>query len=243
MVSVTLRCRGSPRNRGRSSTSMLPSSRLTISAMLIVRARAPAISMASGRPSTRRHSSTTAGRSVEPTAAPASRQRSRNSCTDGHDSGSPSGRGTASGARDSTDSPGMSRGERLVARIVGCWQAPRICTSQCAAASSRCSQLSTTRSTGRSAGELSSALNESNPSCAARAPGTPASSSTRVRSTYPVPIENIGATVTAPARASAVLPTPPGPTTVTSRLVRNRSSSSCSSRSRPTSAPGAMSPW
>ena len=242
MVSATLRCRGSPRKRGRSSTSMLASSRRTISAMLIVRARAAAISMASGRPSTRRHSSTTAGRSAGPTTAPASRQRWKNSCTDGHDSGSRSGTGTASGARGSTDSPGISSGDRLVARIVGCWQAPRICTSHRAAASSRCSQLSTTRSTGRSAGELRRASKESNPSCAARAPGTPASSSTRVRSTYPAPIENIGATVSAPARASAVLPTPPGPTTVTSRLVRNRSSSSCSSRSRPTSTSAAIAP-
>ncbi len=84
-MSATLRCRGSPRKRGRSSTSTLASSRRTISGMLIVRARAAAISMASGRPSTRRHSSTTAGMSAGPTAAPASRQRSRNSCTDGHD--------------------------------------------------------------------------------------------------------------------------------------------------------------
>ena len=175
MVSATLRCRGSPRKRGRSSTSMLASSRPTISAMVIVRARAAAISMASGRPSSggtappRRAGRPGRRRPPHPgsaggTVAPTGTTRDR------------VGTGTGERREGSTDSPGISRGERLVARIVGCWQAPRICTSQCAAASSRCSQLSTTRSTGRSAGELSSASKESKPSCGARAPGTPASS-------------------------------------------------------------------
>ena len=63
-------------------------------------------------------------------SAPASRARPRNSCTDGHAIGSLSDAGTGRGASGSTHSPGRSSGDRLVARIVGCWQTPRICTSQ-----------------------------------------------------------------------------------------------------------------
>ena len=58
---------------------------------------------------------------------PASRARSRNSSTAGHASGSgvPTA-GTSNGASATTDSPGSSSGDRLVASTVGCSQTSRM---------------------------------------------------------------------------------------------------------------------
>ena len=226
-------------NRGRSSTSTLLLSRAVISATPIVRARAVAISIASGRPSSRRQRSTTSARSSSVTVAPASRHRSRNSCTDGHARGSPSPVGTANGASETIDSPGTSRGARLVATTVGWLHAPSTCTTADATASSKCSQLSTSNRTGRSLGELRSASNESKPSCWAMVPGTTASSSTRVgRRPNPQRVPTGKTFGRGPGERR--LATPAGPTTVTRRLLIPRCSSSASSSSRPISELGAI---
>ena len=201
-MSDTLRCRGS-RNRGRSSTSTLASSRRTISGTLIVRARAAAISMASGRPSSRRHSSTTAaGRRDRRRRRPGTLEEQlhrRARLVTSRSGGDGQGRGQHRLA-------GQLEGERLVASTVGCWQASRTAGEAWAAASSRCSQLSTTRSTGRSAGGAEQRVERVEAELGGERPGTPVSSSTRVRSTWRTPIENIGAARTAPARGRSCPP-------------------------------------
>ena len=110
-MSATLRCRGSPRKRGRSSTSTLSASRAAISRDAhragpgrgdLDRER-QAVESAAQVDDDRR------GRRRRP-SAPASRQRSRNSCTDGHASGRRPSAGTANGASETIDSPGTSSG-------------------------------------------------------------------------------------------------------------------------------------
>src|SRR5699024_4047327 len=71
------------------------------------------------------------------------------------------------------------------------------------------------------------------PSCVARDSWTPSGEATRVRSTTTTPSPWSGALASAAARASVVLPMPPGPTRVTSRRSRRRSPTRASSASRP----------
>ena len=82
----------------------------------MARVRAAASSMASGRPSSRRHSSTTSPiPSPSSAGAPAAAARSRNSSTAGERwASAPPGAGSASGSTTTTCSPGRPSGWRLV---------------------------------------------------------------------------------------------------------------------------------
>ena len=116
-----------------------------ISASDNARTRAAASSIASGRPSRRAQISATAAASSLPTARSgrACRARSTNNST-------------ASSASDNDgtrqlSSPGTPMGSRLVASKVSPGDAPRTATISAALASSRCSQVSNTTSSSRSA--------------------------------------------------------------------------------------------
>ena len=182
------------------------------------------------KPSSRPHRSTTASRSVCSMPTPASCTRSRNSSTAGHASGSgvPTA-GTANGASATTDSPGSSSGDRLVASTVGRSRDLEDAPNREGCGLQEISQLSTRSSTFRSPGTSSNAWNESKPSSAASTPGTASASSTRVRSTVREPSSKRFSRALAASLASAVLPTPPGPITVTRRPACRRRSTSSSS--------------
>ena len=72
------------------------------------------------------------------------------------------------------------------------------------------------------------------PSAPATAGATPSGSVTLANSTSQAPSRCSSRSVAAASTASRVLPTPPGPISVTSRLERTASLSSSSSASRPT---------
>ena len=158
IVAARLRCRGSPRKRGRASTSTPSPRRARISAGSIVRVRAAASSIASGTPSRWRHKATTAASCSSAIDAPASRARSRNSRTESLSSvGSVGVRHSERAENDEglgrEVERGAARGEHG-----GDWQAPRRSAMASAAAAVTCSQLSTTKSAGRSDGEASRCL-------------------------------------------------------------------------------------
>jgi hypothetical protein len=117
------------------------------------RVRTAASSIASGSPSSRWHSSTTAAwlASVSSKPPEAAAARSANSVTvslwRSRASGTvASAGGSSSGGTGTTCSPGADSGSRLVAIIRTPGAARRISVRTRAAAESRCSQLSTTSS-------------------------------------------------------------------------------------------------
>ncbi len=131
----------------------------------------------------------------------------------GHDSG---------GTRHVT-SPATPIGSRLVAKIVNLGHAPSSAAISAAHASSRCSQLSSTTSVCRSPMNRTRVSTverpgwSGNPSARADVAGTSAGSVIGARSTYQTP-PGYWPPATAISSARRVLPTPPAPVRVTSRL-------------------------
>ena len=238
MVSATLRWRGSPRKRGRCEhvdagvEPVRRSRRCSSSGRGRRRSRWRAADRRAGDTARQRR----AGRRRRRRRPPPGRARGTAAPT-----GTTMGRSRRSARRVGPGAPPIRRGVRAVS---GWWRGSSAAgrrrgsaPASDAAASSRCSQLSTTRSMGRSAGELSRASKESKPEL--RGEGAGHAGLVVDAGEVDVPDAHREASprpVGAAARARTVLPTPPGPMTVTSRLARNRSSSSRSSRSRPMSA-------
>ena len=206
-----------------------------------------ASSIASGRPSSRRHRSTTAIRleAVSSNRPDAAAARSVKSSTDSlrrsrSRVSSPCARGSSSGGIGMTCSPVMDSGSRLVATTRTPGAASRMSATSSAAASSRCSQLSTRSSSFRSRRwerrrVRGSVAAWSRRSKAARtALSTRAGSRTSASSTSQAPSGKARARSVPLRIARRVLPTPPGPTRVTRRTVASFFRSSASSRRRPT---------
>ncbi len=199
--------------------------------------------MASGMPSSRATSRPASG-----TESPsrvnrgsARRARSANSATAGPPaSGCSPGPATGSGASRNRASPAMPSGSRLVASTRTSSAAGRNVPQSSATAASTCSQLSSTSNACCLARLASSdSVMDSpgacrTPSAAATAGITSAGSGTVASSTSHTPSANRPATRRATSLASLVLPTPPGPVTVTSRYSCTRSASFASSAARPT---------
>ncbi len=149
-------------------------------------------------------------------------------------------RGKRSEGTRQVTSPGTPRPSRLVARIRRSGQQPSSLVASSADAASRCSQLSSTssRRCGRSTRirrcARSAPARSSTPAARATAAQTRSGSGTPLRSTRFTPSANPGAATAAPSIASRVLPTPPAPTRVTSRLAARCPVTSVTSRSRPT---------
>ncbi|MCF6427235.1 hypothetical protein L2C96_33725 [Amycolatopsis tucumanensis] len=239
------RCRGPAAGSVPASRWNRRSRRRTTSDTDNDRNRTAASSIASGSPSRRRHSATTAARFSGVTAKSGStaRARSTSSWTAGTWSRAPVpaaslSSGTASGASRCTRSPPMPSGSRLVARTRRPGSASSSRSTSRAVASRTCSQLSRTSSvlvperwsTTRS---TASRLDWSGTPIAVATVGatwvscvTLASSTTR---TPPGRLVRSAAVI-----AVRVLPTPPGPVTVTSRWARSSASSCAKVWRRPT---------
>jgi hypothetical protein len=135
----------------------------------------------------------------------------------------------------------MRKGSRLVARISSSGQALSSASASAAHPSTRCSQLSRTKSvflvsrcsTSTSVSERSGTSRT--PSAEARAPGTSLGSESEASSTHHTPSSKLSIRSWATARANRVLPHPPGPPSVTRRASppSNRSTRA-TSLSRPT---------
>ena len=206
-----------------------------------------ASSIASGRPSSRRQTSTTAIRlevvsSNRPEAAAALSVKSSTDSLRRSWSrvSSPCARGSSSGGIGMTCSPVTDSGSRLVATTRTPGADLRTSVTSSAAASSRCSQLSTRRSSFRSRRWESRRARGwvaawSRRSRAARtALSTRPGSRTSASSTSHAPSGKARARSVPIRIARRVLPTPPGPTRVTRRTVASFFRSSASSRRRPT---------
>ena len=209
--------------------------------------RAAASSMASGMPSSRRQTwaMAPASASVTVKAGLALLARSTNNCTlsmplsDSALAGGPAG-GTASGGTCQRISPRMASGSRLVARMVsgGCASSS---PTRPATASRTCSQLSMTSSVG-SLGSAAATWSwiattgcSDAPSACSTASGTCSGALTGPRSAQNVPPANLSRDADATSRASRVLPTPPGPVSVTSRSAASSWVTASASACRPNS--------
>ena len=127
-----------------------------------------------------------------------------------------------------------------VARTATPGHRPRTLSTNTPTPSTRCSQLSRTSSASRSARWASTCSSLDRPGESARpsvrltAAGTSASSVTGTRSTNHTPSRQRSATAAATAVARRVLPTPPGPSAVTSRSADTAWTRSATSVDRPT---------
>ena len=151
---------------------------------------------------------------------------------------------TGSGSTVMTHSSGRCKGSRLVARMRTPGQAVSIRVTAAAAEATTCSQLSRMTSAGVSASTAPSLATTS-----ASSPVPPASSRIRSASTE-APVRRLrtrdrsanqgpaseSRSDSAKRRHSAVLPIPPGPTTVTSFRLPSRYASPASSSLRPTNS-------
>ncbi len=213
-----------------------------------MRIRAAASSIASGSPSTRRHTCSTAA-----ALSPVSRNDGSTSCARCSKSrtasypassdtvGAGPSWGSESGGTGQFRSPSTPSTSRLVARMDRAGQTPRSRSARPPAAAVRCSQLSRMSSSDESptcSAILSAASRprlSGTPSRAATVSPTMAGSSSGASSVQHAPAEKDGPAALATARASRVFPVPPGPVSVSSRLRGRLSSTSRSSRCRPTS--------
>ena len=159
-------------------------------------------------------------------------------------SGRAPGGGTASGPRRTTRSPASPSGSRDVATTVSPSHVPTRRAARSRHSSSTCSQLSSTRTGAPMARRSMATVRRSwrsgvrRPRAAPSASGSRAPSSTAASSTNAtsrVPSSRRSATT---SRVRRVLPTPPGPTRVTSRSPATSCVSSASSRRRPTRGEG-----
>jgi len=211
--------------------------------------RAAAISMASGRPSSRRATLTTGARLCASSTKWRSRARTRatKSCTAVLASAKASvacGSGSDNGSRRYNCSAVRRSGAWLVTSRPSPGQAVCSALARASTPSSTCSALSSTSSNWLGPSADASALTDPPRTsvervAAATASTTPASSRTDVRSTHAKPSAKRGAAAWATWRASVDLPTPPAPSSVTSRCGPSIASSSARSASRPMSAGGA----
>jgi hypothetical protein len=207
--------------------------------------RAAASSIASGSPSSRRQISATASRSdtVRSRRCSRARARSTNSCTASVAviaSGLASGPGTSSGSSRCRTSPAMPSGSRLVARMR---KPGSRCTSASASSATcvtTCSQLSSTTTICRPSSHSSIASTYGRPRVR-RSPRHDATSTTtsdgsctELRSATRAPSGYVLAVRAATSSASRVLPTPAGPTIVTSAEPSSASTMRGRSDSRPT---------
>ena len=196
----------------------LADEKAAIAAEICRRTRAAASSIASGMPSRRRQISATVAAlsSVSRKSGRTRRARSVNNSI-------ASSASDSDGTRQLT-SPATPIGSRLVARTVTAGQPPSRPTTSAAHASSRCSQLSSTSSIRRSPTNRSSVSIVERPGWSGRpsaritATGTRSGSVIGARSTYHTPSPNPPAISVATCTARRVLPTPPAPVSVTSRL-------------------------
>jgi len=205
--------------------------------------------MASGRPSSRRQISATAAAlpSVRANPGCTARARSTNSATAGEDASSASGTvagpaGSASGGTGYSRSARSPSTVRLVAKITTRGQ--RASSSpRPGAAWITCSRLSRISShapppnVSASASTGEPARARSAPAIRPMAAGTSLGSVTASSGTNTVPAPNQSRSRSPTATASRVLPTPPGPVSVTSRAPGRSTSPATSSiaRSRPSS--------
>ena len=200
---------------------------------------AAASSMASGMPSSRSHIVAASAESASlQSLAPRSRDRCANSSTASAFSPRPST--TGSGSSGITRSPEIPSRSREVASTRRRAALERIASTSWPHASTRCSQLSSTRSASRcerwAASSSSTVLAPNCGTCSAcaTAPGTAAGSETESSSTNQHPSRNRLSALAAASAASLVLPMPPGPVMVTRRAVPSTPTTVSSSRDRPT---------
>ena len=152
----------------------------------------------------------------------------------------PSSRGSSSGGTGTTYSPGTCSGSRLVMITRTSGAARRTSRTSWAAGSSRCSQLSMrsrSRRSRRCGSRISIGLAPAwslRSSAASTALFTRAASLTSPSSTNHAPSAKLRANSVPTRMASRVLPTPPGPTRLTTRAVASFCLISPSSRRRPT---------
>ena len=183
---------------------------------------------------------TAATRSVSPGASglPAAAARTRNSST--ASPGPPSPASMDNAGTGNTHSNGTSSRARLVISTDSRELPASSRSSRTGIPSIRCSQLSKTSSTSRSASQprtissLERPCRSPRPSAAVIAGATMAGSVTGTRSTYQAPSAYRSATSGITLSARRVLPTPPGPTAVTRRCAARASASAARSATRPT---------
>ena len=149
-----------------------------------------------------------------------------------------SGREQSSGCNGQAHSSGIPSSSRLVATTRSVDDSvPKTAPSTSHTASSTCSQLSsrTTRSMKRACRNVARGAPPSlvSPSAVTTASGTAAASVTAASSTTRTPPEWAEARRRVTSRANVVLPTPPGPTIVTSGRRSTRSANAERSSSRP----------
>ena len=207
--------------------------------------RAAASSMASGNPSRRRHSLTTAAvfSASSTKSGRTARPRSTNSRTASLlpiASTSPSSSGTSRATTITICSPGTFNPSRLVASTRTPGQVSSMFRTSDATGRLRCSQLSSTSSSSfarRNSSSVSVTLMPSrgdNANAPASASGTPSTSRTPASSHHQAPSRYPGAATAALWSPRRVLPTPPTPTNVTTRADASASTTSTRSASRPT---------
>ena len=208
--------------------------------------RAAASSIASGRPSSRctirviaAALSSSMMKCGATAAARAANRRIDSQSTTSLGTVSTPGSGTRRGATGNSCSPEMRSGARLVITIRSSIVSPsRPATID--PASGSCSKLSRTRRTLRSRRKPARCSNKGmsrescSPSCWAIDDGTSAASRIAASATKCTPSGNSSTTMVANSIASRVLPLPPGPVSVSSRLPASNRRSSVSSCSRPT---------
>jgi hypothetical protein len=209
-------------------TAKLRSSRRASSAGVIAGTRAAASSTASAIPSSRRATAATAAAFSAVTWKPgltaaARSANSRTASTPRIVSRSAPAAGTARGGTGTSRSPSIPRPSRLVAKIASRSHDRASTAASAAAPASRCSQLSSTsssclpRKSSTSASRVLWPGRAVTENTAATASSTPAGSRTGASSHSHAPSPNRGATRAAACSASRVLPTPPGPVSVTTR--------------------------
>ena len=189
---------------------------------------AAAISIASGRRSSRSQIATTGSRLGGATLNPGTTSRARSSKRLSA-SGSPS---ADTGHRTS---PGTPRGSRLVARMASVGQRSSKAVANDAHSATRCSQLSRMRSALRDASQdAATCCGDPRPGSSRFATTGPATSDSAASSTHQMPSGHASRVAFATSVASRLLPAPPVPVSVTSRALRTTVLSARSSTSRPT---------
>ena len=240
MAARSVRCRGAAARPPVVSSPKRSATRIRICSTDSARTRAAASSMASGMPSSDWHTPATAAAlpvvSVKPGALAAA--RSANSRT--ASPADPSAVLTAIGGTCQTVSPATRSGSRLVASSRSSAEAVSSRWHSQAHSSSRCSQLSSTRTSDRErraspsvsmSGRFFSSVT---PTTVATRETTRSGLETSDSSAYRAPSGNSAATLASTRSASRVLPMPPGPVSVTIRPSNTSLRTSTSSCSRPT---------
>ncbi len=185
--------------------------------------RAAASSSASGIPSRRLQIAETEVGAGDRCSNPESISRARSMKRFSASPAVPPGKPTGRPSRGNRTSLEAARGRRLVARIVSPGTPDSSVSAALATDERTCSQLSSTSRAVRACSAAtmpatpSSDDTSATPTPAAIAVPTRPGSPTRARSTSQTPSENLAVSEFATSTASLVLPTPPGPITVTNR--------------------------